>query len=223
VAQLHEVWRAFHIAVQIDRGEIDHTPALFVIDQTGRERTVYLTQMSYASIGQAAQVVAREIAGLLPGHPALRSQSSLAYIPGQSPRTQVTLPGVPSGSVRLGPGKPRLVMFFATWVAETSDLRSHLLAMNRYVKAAKGGRLPPLTAVDEGTTEPSATAAASYLKGLGKPLDYPVGQDTTGRVADGYGVQDQPWFMLTSATGKVLWKHDGWLGVHALENAVRGG
>src|SRR5262249_38351908 len=82
LAQLHEVWRAFHIAVQIERGEIDHTPALFVIDQQGRERTVYLTQMSYASIAQSAGVVARKIAGLLPGHPALRSRSSLAYIPG---------------------------------------------------------------------------------------------------------------------------------------------
>jgi hypothetical protein len=167
-------------------------------------------------------VLAREIAGLLPGHPALRGQSSLAYIPGLTPRTRVTLPGVPAGSVALGPGRPRLVMFFATWVAETSDLRAHLLALNRYAKASRGGRLPALTAVDEGTTEPSPDAAAAYLKGLGKPLEYPVGRDTAGKLADGYGVQDQPWFVLTSASGKIIWKHDGWLGVRALEKAVRG-
>jgi len=222
LAQLRASWQAFHIAVQIEKGEIDHTPALYVIDQHGRERTVYLTQMSYASIGQSAEVVAREIARLLPGHPALRRQSSLAYIPGVTPRSHVTLPGVPSGSVRLGPGHTRLVMFFATWVAETSDLRGHLLALNRYAKASRGGKLPPLTAVDEATTEPSPGAAAAYLKQLGTPLAYPVGSDTTGRLADGYGVQDQPWFALVSPAGKIIWKHDGWLGVNALEKAVRG-
>ena len=44
--------------------------------------------------------------------------------------------------------------------------------------------------------------------------------DATGRVADGYGVADQPWFVLTSASGKILWKHDGWLSVRALEAAA---
>ena len=67
-------------------------------------------------------------------------------------------------------------MFFATWVAETSDLRAHLLALNAYAHAAhEGGRgggrgLPGLVAVDEQTTEPSPGAAAAYLKNLGAPL-----------------------------------------------------
>jgi cytochrome oxidase Cu insertion factor (SCO1/SenC/PrrC family) len=222
LAQLRAVWRAYHIAVQIERGQIDHTPALFVIDQRGRERTVYLTQMSFASISQSAQVMARELASLLPGHPAPRSQSSLGYIPGLSPRTGVTLPGLPAGRVPLGPGRARLVLFFATWVAETSDLRAHLLALNRYASAARHGRLPVLAAVDEGATEPSAGAAAAYLKGLGTRLRYPVGVDTTGRLADGYGVQDQPWFVFLSPSGKIVWKHDGWVGVHALTAAARG-
>jgi cytochrome oxidase Cu insertion factor (SCO1/SenC/PrrC family) len=222
LAQLRAAWQGFHIDVQIEKGQIDHTPALFVIDQQGRERTVYLTQMSYASIGQSAEVMAKKVASLLPGHPALRSESSLAYIPGLTPHSRVTLPGVPAGTVTLAPGRARLVMFFATWVAETSNLRARLLALNRYVKASKGGRLPALTAVDEGPTEPSADAAAAYLRRLGAPLSYPVGRDATGRVADGYGVQDQPWFALTSADGRIVWKHDGWLGVRALEKAVRG-
>jgi hypothetical protein len=75
--------------------------------------------------------------------------------------------------------------------------------------------------VDEATTEPSSAAAAAYLRGLGAPLRYPVAADPTGRVADGYGVQDQPWFVLVSAKGKVIWKHDGWLGIRALEAAAR--
>ena len=220
-AQLEAVWRAYHIAVQIERGMIDHTPALFVIDPSGRERKIYLTQMAYTSIGQSAQVLAQEAASLLPGHPALASRRSLSYISGLSPAARVTVPGVPSGSVTLGPGQPRLVMFFATWVAGTSDLRAQLLALNSYARAARHGRLPGLVAVDEGTTEPSAAAVAAYLSGLGKPLAYPVARDTTGRLADGYGVADQPWFVLVSASGKIVWKHDGWLSVPALEAAAR--
>ena len=221
-AQLHAVWQEFHIAVQIDRGQIDHTPALFVIDPQGRERKVYLTQMAFDSIGQSAQVLAQEAASLLPGHPAVSGGTrSLAYIPGTSPSRHVTLPGVPSGTVALGPGHAHLVVFFATWLSETSDLRSHLLAMNSYAKAARPDGLPPLVAVDEAATEPAPGAAASYLKTLGTPLAYPVAQDASGRLADGYGVQDQPWFVLTSASGKIIWKHDGWLSASALETAAR--
>jgi cytochrome oxidase Cu insertion factor (SCO1/SenC/PrrC family) len=216
--QLQATWRAYHIAVQIEQGAIDHTPALFVIDPQGRERTVYLTQMNYASITQTAQLIAQRVSSLLPGHPPLASTHSLAYISGQNPAARVTLPGVPSGSVTLGPGQPRLVMFFATWVAETSDLRVHLLALNSYVRGGRG--LPGLVAVDEQTTEPSPAAAAAYLKSLGTKLRYPVAADATGRIADGYGVADQPWFVLTSASGKILWKHDGWLSVAALEAAA---
>jgi len=219
--QLQAAWRGFHIAVQIQRGMIDHTPALFVIDPQGRERTVYLTQMNYASITQAAQILAQRVSSLLPGHPPVANRGSLAYISGLTPAKRVTLPGVPSGSVTLGPGRPRLVMFFATWVAETSDLRAHLLALNSYARAARHGRLPGLVALDEASTEPSPATAAVYLKGLGVPLRYPVAADLTGRVADGYGVQDEPWFALISATGKVIWTHDGWVGIRTLEAAAR--
>ena len=223
LAQLQAVWRAYHIAVQIQAGQIDHTPALLVIDPQGREREIYLTQMSYASIGQAAQLLAGEAARLLPGRPHVASQRSLASSPGLGPGSPVTLPAVPSGSVQLGPGQPHLVMFFATWLAETSDLRAHLLALNGYARAARHGRLPGLVAVDEAATEPSVAAVASYLAGLGTPLAYPVGLDTTGRLADGFGVQDQPWFALVSAKGTIIWKHVGWLPVPALAAAARRG
>jgi cytochrome oxidase Cu insertion factor (SCO1/SenC/PrrC family) len=223
LAQLQAVWRAYHIAVQIQAGQIDHTPALLVIDPQGREREIYLTQMSYASIGQAAQILASEAARLLPGHPRVASQRSLASIPGLGPASPVTLPAVPSGSVRLGPGQPHLVLFFATWLAETSDLRAHLLALNGYARAARHGRLPELVAVDEAATEPSVAAVAGYLAGLGTPLAYPVGLDTAGRLADGFGVQDQPWFALVSAKGTIIWKHDGWLPAPALAAAARRG
>ena len=223
LAQLQAVWRAYHIAVQIQAGQIDHTPALLVIDPQGREREIYLTQMSYASIGQAAQLLAGEAARLLPGRPHVASQRSLAGIPSLGPGSPVTLPAVPSGSVQLGPGQPHLVMFFATWLAETSDLRAHLLALNGYARAARQPAVPGLVAVDEQTTEPSPGAAAAYLKGLGAPLRYRVAADVTGRLADGFGVQDQPWFALVSAKGTIIWKHVGWLPVPALAAAARRG
>ena len=219
--QLRAVWRAYHVYVQIQAGQIDHTPALYVIDQQGRERKLYLTTMAYASVGQAAQILAQEVASLLPGHPKLASQRSLAYIRGLSPRSRSVLPAVPSGSVTLGPGRPHLVMFFATWLRQTSDLAARLTGLNVYARAARRGRLPELVAVDEAITEPSAGVVRTYLGHLGQPLRYRVALDTTGRLADGYGVQDQPWFVLTSATGKILWKHDGWLPVSALEAAAR--
>jgi cytochrome oxidase Cu insertion factor (SCO1/SenC/PrrC family) len=220
-SELKAVWKAYSVYVAIVKGQVDHTPALFVINQQGREQKIYLTSMAYASVGQEAEILADEAASLLPGHPRLASQQSLAHIGGISPTTQVTLSGVSSRSVSLGPGKPHLVLFYATWLTETSDLRAQLLALNQYSTAARSGQLPQLVAVDEGVTEPSPHTARTYLAHLAGRLNYPVGIDTTGRLADGYGVQDQPWFVLTSASGKIIWKHDGWLPVDALQGAVR--
>jgi cytochrome oxidase Cu insertion factor (SCO1/SenC/PrrC family) len=220
-AQLTEVWKAYHIYVQIEKGQVDHTPAVFIIDTRGREQKVYMTTMAYASITQAAQIMAQEASSLLPSHPALASVRSLAYISGLSPRTSVSLSTLPSGSLVLGPGKAHLVMFFATWLNQTSDLQARLLGLREYSRAAAMAGLPGLVAVDEEATEPSLAAVRGYLASIGRPLGYPVALDPTGRLADGYGVQDQPWFVLTSAAGKILWKHDGWLPVSQLTADVR--
>ena len=219
--QLKSIWGAYDVAVQIEQGQIDHTPALFVIDQQGRERKLYLTQMAYSSVGQSAEVLADEIASLLPGHPRVASQQSLATVTDTGPADHVTLPSAPSGggTVALGPGQPRLVTFFATWLAEVYDLKSELISMNAYVAAARREGLPQLTAVDETVVEPSVQTVRSYLKGT--PLHYPVALDTTGRVADGYQVQDQPWLVLVSASGQIVWSHDGWLSAAALETAAK--
>jgi hypothetical protein len=112
-------------------------------------------------------------------------------------------------------------MFFATWLSEVGNLKSELLNANAYVAAARRDHLPQLVAVDETVVEPSAQQVRSYLASLGTPLAYPVALDTNGRVADGYGVQDQPWFALVNASGKIIWSHDGWLPLSALESAVK--
>jgi cytochrome oxidase Cu insertion factor (SCO1/SenC/PrrC family) len=222
LAQLKAVWSAYHIAVQVAQGQIDHTPALFVIDQQGREQKLYLTQMAYSSVGQSAQVLADELSSLLPGHPHVAGQGSLASITVQGPSDHVALPSATGDTdVVPGPGSPHLVLFFATWLSEVSDLKSELIDGNAYAAAARKAGLPPLVAVDETVVEPSAQAVRTYLSGLGTSLSYPVALDTTGRVADGYGVQDQPWFALVSASGKIIWSHDGWLPVPALTVAVK--
>jgi hypothetical protein len=115
-------------------------------------------------------------------------------------------------------------MFFATWLGETSPLADRLAGLNEYVRAARRDKLPELVALDEAVSEPSPATPRSYLTQLarqGKRLRYPVGLDTTGRIADGYGVQDQPWFALVSAAGKIVWRHAGWLSASALEAAAR--
>jgi cytochrome oxidase Cu insertion factor (SCO1/SenC/PrrC family) len=224
-AQLKKVWQDYGIAVQIESGEIDHTPALYVIDRQGTLRKVYLTQMAYSSVTQAAQVIATEVSSLLPGHPKLSSIESLAAVPGQGPADKITVPEAPVPSqgaetkVTLGPGQARLVVFFATWLTETSDLKAELTGLNGYAKDAAVKHLPALTAVDETATEQSPTAVGTYL-GTIPPLDYPVAMDLAGRLADGYGVQDQPWYALVNAAGKVVWQHAGWVTVPALEKAV---
>jgi cytochrome oxidase Cu insertion factor (SCO1/SenC/PrrC family) len=225
LTQLRSVWKAYNIDVQIASGQIDHTPALYLIDQQGRLQKVYLTQMAYSSVTQSAQVLATEVASLLPSHPKLKSLESLGTVPAQTPAATVSLPAAggtgsaPAGTVTLGPGQARLVVFFATWLTETSDLNSELASLNSYAKAAAGKHLPALTAVDETVTEPSAAAVTSYLHQLG-PLSYPVALDETGRLADGYGVQDQPWLELVNKAGKVTWQHDGWVSLAALEKAA---
>ena len=224
-AQLKSVWKSYNIEVQIEAGQIDHTPALYVINQKGILEKLYLTTMAYSSVTQSAQVLATEVSGLLPSHPKLSSIESLATIAPEDPTATVSLPAaVPAANgaattVSLGPGKARLVVFFATWLTETSDLSAEMTALNSYAKAAGKSHLPALTAVDETVTEPSESAVASYVRGLG-PLDYPVALDKTGRVADGYGVQDEPWLVLVNAAGKITWQHDGWVPLPALEKAA---
>jgi cytochrome oxidase Cu insertion factor (SCO1/SenC/PrrC family)/thiol-disulfide isomerase/thioredoxin len=226
LSQLRHVWKAYGIEARVLRGEIDHTPALYVIDQRGRLSRLYLTQMAYASVDQLAQELARNASNLLPGHPRVHAITSYAQVPVTDPGTPVTLPRAGGGTVHLGPGNaPRLVLFFDTWDSEVTNLAAQLEALNRYQAAAGHGRLPQLVAVDEGTVEPSPRALENFLRHLGRPLSYPVAIDRTGRVADGYRVQDEPWLELLSPAGEFLWYHDvsvaGWPSVPELVKRVR--
>ncbi len=224
LAQLKHVWQEYGIAVQIENGLIDHTPALYIIDQQGRLVRLYLTQMTYAAIGQQAQILSQEVSSLLPGHP--RVLSNLPYDPVAtiSPATGVALPRVGGGTVNLGPGAPRLALFFASWDSEITDLATQMEALNQYMTLARDRGLPALTAIDEASVEPSSSALPSFMDALHAGLSYTVAIDRTGQLADGYQVGDEPWLVLTSASGKILWHYDvstsDWLAPAALAQKV---
>ena len=227
VAQLRRVWKAYAVEADVEHGLISHTPALFVIDPEGREAKLYMTQQSYSAVGQLGQILAQEASDLLPSHPRVRSNLSYAQISGISPGMRTSVPRAGGGTVQLGPdGSPRLFLFFATWDQEVTSLAGHLDALDAYQSQAAGPALPKLTAVDEGSVEPSRSALTSFLAALPRPLSYPVGIDRSGRIADGYDVQGEPWFVLASPTGRILWYWEvdtsGWLSRAALDQHVRG-
>ena len=223
--KLHRVWKAYHIAVEIQAGQIDHTPALYLISPQGKLERLYLTQMSYSSVHQEAQILARAASRLLPGHPAVHSDLSYKSVKTIPPTEHVPLPLVGRGTIKLGPGVPRLLLFFASWDQEVMNLRAHLEDLSRYSRQAEAGKLPQLVAVDEGSVEPSAAALPRLLHELPSPLNYPVAIDASGRLADGYGVQDEPWLVLVSRTGAPLWFQDiataGWPANSALVTQVK--
>jgi len=226
LSRLKRVWKAYKIEVAIQQGQIDHTPALFVIDPRGRLARLYLTQQSYAAVPQLGQLLAQEASTLLPAHPRVRSRFAYTQISGIGPGRVTSLPRVGGGAVQIGAnGAARLYLFFASWDQEVTNLGAQLEGLNAYGTAAARAGLPTLTAVDEGSVESSADALGRLLATLPNPLSYPVAIDHSGQLADGYQVQDEPWLVLTSSTGRILWYHDvstsGWLSRAALERQVR--
>jgi cytochrome oxidase Cu insertion factor (SCO1/SenC/PrrC family)/thiol-disulfide isomerase/thioredoxin len=225
VGALKRIWRAYHIEVQIEQGAVDHTPALYMISSQGKLAKVYLTEMAYAGIRQQSQILARGAASLLHGDPSVHSNLSYARIPAIDPSATATVPAAGGGSLHVGPsGSPRLLLYFDTWDSEVTDLASELGKLDRYAARATADHLPGLTVIDEGSVEPSPQALPRFLAGLPSPLTYPVGIDESGRLGDGYGVEDEPWFVLVSASGQILWRYDvstsGWPSMAALSNAV---
>ena len=210
--RMKRVWASYGIQAAVVQGMIDHTPATYIVDTKGRMRRLFMTTMSYSSVPQLAEVLARSIAAQLPGHPHVRDAISLAPMKLIGPRQRTTLrTPVPHGRVRLGPGHgPRLVLFFDTWEQEVSNLKAQLVALNRYAALSS---VPPLVAIDEANVESSAHALPGFLRTI-PALSFPVAVDPDGRVADGYGVQNSPWLTLVSGSGRVIWRYDvgtyGW-------------
>ncbi len=226
LGQLKQVWKHYGIEAAVERGQITHTPALFVIDPRGRLSRLYMTQMSYTAVPQLGQLLAQSTSALLPGRPPVHADISYARVQPTTPATRATLPQAQGSAIELGPGKAaRLYLFFATWDQETSGLAGQLDALNRYQALAARTGLPKLTAVDEASVEPNLNTVTAFLHRLPQPLSYPVAIDRSGRIADGYEVLGVPWFVLTSPSGRILYywavSTGGWPSTTVLAHYVR--
>jgi cytochrome oxidase Cu insertion factor (SCO1/SenC/PrrC family)/thiol-disulfide isomerase/thioredoxin len=227
--QLERVWSAYHVnekaLEQAGASDIEHVAATYVIDPQGRLRYLFTTYPSYASIPQMGQLLAHDASSLLPRHPRVSSHYSYAQISGTPPTERTTLPKLGGGRVPIGAGAARLYLFFATWDAQTTPIAAHLDALNSYAAQARKDGLPQLTAIDEASVEPSAQALSNFVKGLPTPLSYPVANDASGRVADGYEVQGEPWFVLTNRAGQIVWYQEiyvsGWPTLRGLVQQVK--
>lgn len=224
--QLQAVWRKYNIASAVIHGAVDHTPATFVIDARGRFSRLYVSEMAYSSVNQLGEEMAQSIATLLPGHLRPRYNQSLAPLRLLGPSRRVTLPAASGAKEPLGPGSgPHLVLFFDTWESEVLNLQGGMEGLNRYAAVAAKQGLPPLVAIDEAGVEGSPAALAHFIQGLPHPLAYPVAVDESGRVADGYRVQDSPWLTLVDGKGHFLFYYDvaakGWPSPSRLVSRVR--
>ena len=93
LSQLQSVWKAYSVGVTVSQNQIDHEPAIFVINQQGRLAKLYLTQLAYSAVPQLGQLLANEVSSLLPSHPAVHSHLSYARSAAISPAAATTLPG----------------------------------------------------------------------------------------------------------------------------------
>lgn len=66
-AELAPVWKAYHIFVAPERGDIVHTEALYLIDHRGYERSSYLYPDAPARVAHDLRVLAGEPKGGQPG------------------------------------------------------------------------------------------------------------------------------------------------------------
>lgn len=224
-AQLERVWKSYGVYVAVVHNDIQHTAVVVLIDKDGNEHDFYSTPMKYGAVSDQAEQLAQGIAELLPGHPPV---STLGGAPEQSegPSQQKgTMSFIALGpkrqSVDLGSSHSHLVVFFAGWLGQDSNLSKDLNALNGYAALARQRGWPSPVAVDELTTEPSPAEALRVLDPLAATLHAPIIEDASGRLADDYLVEDLPWFVLTSSSGKILWHHDGWLPAAALDQQVR--
>ncbi|MGH2502142.1 MAG: SCO family protein [Ktedonobacterales bacterium] len=215
--QVKQVWKAYGVDVQIVKGAIDHTPAVFVLDAQGREQQVFLTSGQYGVVAGEAFALADTVAPLLPGH--VQPPTQFPVERQLSTTTPITLPTMTpngqSGTVTLGPGQAQLLFFLASWAP---DIQAELEALNTVAQTPGN---PRVIAGDIGSTEPSPTAAQTLLSSLPTPLVYPVAYDALGDIADTYLVQDVPWFALISASGALVGSHDGWEATTLIQQGIQ--
>lgn len=229
--QLEKIWRDYHVYVAVVNNDIEHTAVVILIDQNGNERSIFSTPMSYAAVGDQAHTLAAGISRLLPGHPtvpALSESSQQSEEPSKPAATVDLAPlvaknavGSQRSTVALGTAHPHLVLFFGSWLGQDANLSKSLSPLDNYATLAQRQGWPSPVAVDVLPTESSPAEARKELDPIAATLQTPIVEDASGRLADNYHVDDLPWFVLSSGSGKILWHHDGWLSSAELNKQVR--
>ena len=59
LSQLQTVWKDYSVGVTVNQNQIDHEPAIFVINQQGRLAKLYLTQLAYSAVPQLGSAARR--------------------------------------------------------------------------------------------------------------------------------------------------------------------
>ena len=106
LSQLESVWKDYSVGVDVNQNQVDHEPAIFVINQQGRLVKLYLTQLAYSAVPQLGQLLANEVASLLPSHPAVHSHLSYAQVATISPPIRRPCRGRAAGTSASGPASP---------------------------------------------------------------------------------------------------------------------
>lgn len=155
--ELTKVWRAYNVYNAVTTSGIDHDPAVFIIDPEGREHTELLSQMSFTSVGVQASTMAAALADALAPDGSIIPNPGAPGASAVAPGDSATLPGLKPGApgVIFGPGHPHVVVFVASWLAQSDDVTARLAGLNAYQRAASSSDLPSLVVVDLQTTEPT--------------------------------------------------------------------
>jgi cytochrome oxidase Cu insertion factor (SCO1/SenC/PrrC family)/thiol-disulfide isomerase/thioredoxin len=221
--RLRRVWQHYHIETQILHGEIDHTPALYLIDRSGDLKRLYLTGPSYSEVAPQARLVAHAVSDLLPGRPAVHTQ--IAYVPvgpGAPPSAAATSRQLAGSSAPLralheqagtliGPasalsarlralrGYPIVLNVWASWCAPCRA-EFPLLAS---VSARYGRRVAFLGA----DAEDQAGDARSFL--AAHPVSYPSYPASTAALDPLAAIPGLPTTIFIDRSGKVVHVHIG--------------
>ncbi|WDL98813.1 redoxin domain-containing protein [Alicyclobacillus sp. ALC3] len=230
-SQLQKVWNAYYVqSVVLNGTNIQHTPAVYVIGPDGHERWIYLNsdQSSTPVIGTEVRMIMKQVVPLIPGHPniAIPSVRKLAYLPGKfgpsgAAQRSFTLPDIQPGGtmsqITVGAGnKPTLLEFFATWCPDCEEEMPTLIQLQRWSQKHPG--FAGVVGIDLRGSESSTEHVKSYAQKLRLP--FPIALDSKDSVANMYGVNGIPTQALVSASGHIMWYHQGLIGFNQLKSQI---
>ena len=179
--QLRRVWRAYSIGVQITRRQVDHTPALFVIDRARSPRPA-LRHPAVLRRGRAVRPGPGPRGRDAAARPSARCTPSCPTptIPGIAPTGEHdAADGVAHDDhARPGRARPTCMLFFATWDQEVTSLGPPAASAQRLpghrrspgAARAHGGRRDERRAIRGDAHQlPARPAASARLPGGARP------------------------------------------------------